>query len=79
MFETDWVDRFQGLIDDMQPKYKCIKDYKGIHVGDIVNVEIKVSTLHKSICITHNRHAYFINSHTLDTYFEKENKFLVYQ
>ena len=55
-----------------KPTYKCIRDYDTIKVGDIATVEIKVSALHNSICVTAHRHSYFISSTVLDTHFIKE-------
>ncbi len=71
MFETDWVDKFQDVIDSTKPRYKCIKAYKTINVGDIAFVKIKISQNHNSICVTANRHSYFMNTYTLEEYFIK--------
>ena len=69
MFETDYVAEFQDIIDSTKPKYKCIKKFNTINVDDIATVNIRISHLHHSICVTSNRHAYYVNSHTLDTHF----------
>jgi len=59
------------FIDDyIRPKYKCIKDYETISIGDIVSV----STSFDKVCITFNRHAYFINYLTFEERFEKVGK-----
>lgn len=51
--------------------YKCIKNFATIKVGEFAVVEFDYTTLHNQICVTANRHAYFINSLTLKSHFEK--------
>ena len=71
MFETDWVDKFQDVIDSTKPRYECIKSYKTINVGDIAFVKISISQHHNSICVTSKRHAYYVKATTLESHFIK--------
>ena len=60
-----------GFIDKyIRESYVCTKEFNTINVGDVVKVDFN-NTQHNRICITANRHSYFVKSLTLDTHFEK--------
>ena len=68
MFESgiEFIDEY------IRPRYKCIKAYQTINVGDKVSVAISLANMHNQVYVSANRHAYFMTHATLDKHFIKE-------
>ena len=64
------LDNLDNVINDMYPEYECMKDFRTIKQGDIVNVRERTTTLGTTVYITKGRETNITNLFILEQHFK---------